>query len=142
MSEQPSLLTIHIANETVNGFTNTTADATIDLHKEIKAGPMYLRGYRVEADTQAHALSQRLVYVSLPFVNGANLTDELSYQNCLPLMLDNAQVTLKTEMNNELQITQDIPRLFKAKCLNRDGTTVSTGQILAVTLQFSYALGV
>lgn len=134
----PSLLTLNMATETLNGYNNTSATGTINISKIIEPQTIIWRGYRVQMDTQADALSQQLVYVDFPWLNSYCLTDGITYMTRLPIMLDNAVVTIKTEMTMPLRISQTINSQFNYAIYNRDGTPVNTSKVISVTLYMSY----
>lgn len=142
MAATPSLLTIHMAAETLNGFVNTVAAGTINVAKTIEPQTIILRGYRVECASSAYALTQQIVYVDVPWLGGYSLTDGLTYMSRLPLLLDNAVVTLKTEMTTPLRLSGPITSQFTYTNYNRNGTIVTpisgTNGITAITLQMSY----
>lgn len=138
MSATPSLLTIHMATETLNGYANTSAAGTINIQKTIDPQTVILRGYRVECDTAAHALAQQIIYVDFPWLGGYSLTDGITYMSRLPILLDNAIVSLKCEMTTPLRLSNQIPSQFQYACYNRDGTPVNTTNVKAITLQLSY----
>ena len=134
----PSLLTIHMATETLNGYSNTSASGTINIEKIIQPQTIIWRGYRVQMDTQADALSQQLIYVDFPWLNSYCLTDGISYMSRLPIMLDNAVVTLKTEMTMPLRTSNTIQSQFNYNVYNRNGTPVNSSQVVSITLYFSF----
>lgn len=134
----PSLLTIGLRTETLNGFSNTAAEATININKTINPQTIILRGYQVQCTSASYAFSQGEVYVDLPFLGGYCLTDGITYMSRLPLLLNYDQCTLFTEMTTPLRLSGPIPAQFVAKVYNRDGTLVDPSSILSVFLQFSY----
>lgn len=138
----PGILTITATGENVKTPSGTVANtvngATLYIGKVIPHQTIIWRGYRVECDTAAHALAQRNVYVNIPWLGATNLTDGLPYQNALVVPLDNAIVTLKTEMTSPLALSIDIPQQFSWYCTNRDGSAVDATKVLSVQLFFSY----
>lgn len=133
----PTLLSFKIAGETINGYTNTVNGAKIAIGTRIPAQVVRLKGYKVVMDSAANALTQGEVYIQVPWLGSSNLIDGRTFAYQLPLMLDNAAVTIRTGLDIPLQLITAIESVFTASVYNRDGTAVDPAKVLSVVLTFS-----
>lgn len=133
----PSLLSFTIAGETINGYVNTVNGARIFIGTRIPAQTIRLKGYKVQMDSAPNALAQGEVYLQVPWLGSSNLIDGRSFAYQLPLVLDNAVVTIQSGLDVPLQLISDIESVFRASLHNRDGSAVDPAKVLKVTLYFS-----
>lgn len=138
MSSSPGVFTVTLTSETIAGSVNNTNGGTIFTGTTIQPGTLIMRGYRVEMDSAADALTQNVVYFQLPFLGSSTLIDGIPTSKRLQLQLDNNAVTNKQEMTTPLTVIQPIPQSFQCACYNRDGSLVDTNKVLYVSVTFSY----
>ncbi len=129
-----TLLTMHLAGESINGTTNTGYTGVIDIHARIPKQTVILKTVRVEMTTTAEALAERIVYIDLPFLNSYCLKDGVSYMSRLPVALDNNVVTLK-DVNVPLSLDSSIESKFRMSVYKRDGSLATNCS--SCTLQIS-----
>lgn len=129
-----TLLTMHLGSETINGNVNLGYQGVIDIHRRIPKQTILLKAVRVEMTSAANALAQQIVYIDLPFLNSYSLVDGISYMSRLPILLDNAAVTVR-DMNVHLDLDSAIEPRFKMSVYSRDGSLATNCS--ACTLQIS-----
>lgn len=121
------LLTIHA----------TSNNANINLHTVVPKQTIHLKNVRIEMTSASVALSEKMVYVDLPFLSGDQLIDHRDNLFNLPLPLDNAIVThFQTDI--PLHLMKEIPERFQMIVRNEAGNLISN--LVSITLQFAYNL--
>jgi hypothetical protein len=121
---------------TIDSTTNTK---TCNISLRIPQQVIYLRSYRVEFDTQAHALATQIVYVDVPWLSGNQLLDTNPGYVYLPVLLDNAVVSYTFGKSIPVYLSADIPETFPIRFLDTNFQPVAN--LVRITLQFSITKG-
>ena len=133
MSDRPTplpgtLMIDSVANDEVK---NISLDMPIQV--------LRLKSYRVEMSSAANALSTRIIYVDLPFLNGNKVLDTNPGHTFFPLLLDNAAVTLRTGLNVPISMNTHLPQTFEVRYLNPSFGLVAN--LVSVSMIFESELG-
>ncbi len=124
---QPGILTLNMASSSV--IFNTT--------QVIYKQNMLLQNVRIEMDSAANALIEKVIYLDFPFWNNAVMVDNNVGHFYLPIFLDNAIVTLQNTLQMPIHMKQDIPERFEGRVLNGSFTPLSG--LVYLSVQFSFA---
>lgn len=120
------LLTIHL----------TSSQQSVELPYNIPDQKFFkLKYIRVEYDTAANALADKLIFVDLPFLSKSQLIDNVSKQGRLPILLENNAVTYE-DLDIDIQLSKNIEYKFNANVYKSDNTPVTN--MTSITLLFSY----
>ena len=121
---------------TLDTLTNTKL---CNIALSIPQQSIYLTGYRIEMSSAANALAARLVYIDLPILSGNQLLDANVGQVYIPIMLDNAIVTLQTGMSIPIYMSGVLPEKFDMRVLNTSFAPIAN--LVSCTLQFELTAG-
>ena len=121
---------------TIDTTTNTK---TCNISFKIPQQTIYLRGVRVEFDTAAHALATRIVYIDLPFFSQRFMIDTNPSYTYLPVLLDNAVVTVHWGQDVPITLNDTINERFEMRVLGTDFLPVAN--LVSCSLQFSLSTG-
>ena len=135
MAVSPALLTMHLADETINGNVNLPYDGIIDSHSRIPKQTITLKSIKV----QTSSTNLGLVYVDLPFLGAHNLIDGVSYMSRLPIMVDQDGYSTVRDVNIPLNIHNAIEPRFRMRVYKRDGSLCDT-LLVSITLQFALSV--
>jgi len=94
-------------------LSSTTASSTLDIELGIPAQVLRFKGYRVEYNTSANALVDKIIYVELPFISRNQVIDNNVGRIYLPIPLDNAVVTLENSLDIPILMTEALPERFQ-----------------------------
>ena len=112
----------------------------INLAVEIPAQVIYLRAYRIEMDSAANALTEKILYLEIPNIYNSNkMIDSNVGQTYLPIFLDNATVTLTYGRDIPIAMTNHIPARFTIRVLNSSFVPVSN--LVSAAFEFSLSYG-
>lgn len=126
LHEAPGILTID----------STTPQKIVEQNNRIPIQTIRLVGYRIEMNSAANALAQQMIYLDVPFLSSAQLTDGTAFFN-YPFYLDNAIVTLQ-DKNVNVYLKEPIKEKFKMSLRNSDGTLVDGANLVHFSAQFEY----
>jgi hypothetical protein len=93
-------------------LTSASSSSVLNIELNIPSQVLHLRGYRVEYDTAANALADRIIYVELPFLSRNQIIDNNIGRVYLPIQLDNAVVTLRDGLDLQILMTESLPERF------------------------------
>ncbi len=121
-------------------LTTTTNEAEMNIAYDIPAQTIYLRGYRVEFDTAAHALTEGVVYLEIPNIYSiSKMIDNNVGHVYLPIMLDNAAVTNWHGMDIPISMAHHLPERFTIRILS--GSFVPVSNLVRASFQFFISEG-
>lgn len=115
----------------------TSNNAQIDTHSTIPRQTIRLKNVRVEMTSASVALSEKVIYVDLPFLSASQLIDHRANLYHLPILLDNAVCT-NYQTDLPMHLLTDIQERFRIIVRNESGALLSN--LVSLTLQFSYDL--
>ena len=128
----PGTLTLH----------TTTPDKTnFNISLDIPQQVVMLQSIRVEFDSAASALAARLLYIDLPWLSANQLLDQNSGYVYLPIFVDNAVVTLRTNMQIPVVLNHHIPSSFTMVVRGSDLAPVDPAVCVSVSLQWELQSG-
>ena len=113
--------------------------SVVNISLRIPQQVIYLRSYRVEFDTAAHALASQILYVDLPFLSGNQLLDTNPGRTLLPILLDNAIVSFAYGKDIPVYLSSNIPQTFPVKLYDSSFNLVSN--LVRCSLVFSLQKG-
>lgn len=93
-------------------LTSTTASSVLNTELNIPSQVLRLRGYRIQYDSAANALADKVIYVELPFISRNQIIDNNVGHIYLPIQLDNAIVTLRDGLDLPILMTESLPERF------------------------------
>lgn len=115
----------------------TSNSVSVNTHATIPRQTIRLKNVRVEMTSASVALSEKVLYVDLPFLSASQLIDHRENLYQLPILLDNAIVT-NYQTDLPLHLLSDVQERFRIIVRNESGALVSN--LVSITLQFSYEL--
>jgi hypothetical protein len=118
---------------------STTNTKTCNISLKIPQQVIYLRAYRIEFDTTAHALATQILFLDAPWLSSNQLIDTNPNYIALPLFLDNAAVSFTFGKSIPVFLSSDIPQTFDVRFLGTDFQPVAN--LVRVSLQFSLHKG-
>ena len=117
----------------------TTNEKICNISLRVPQQTMYLRSYRIEFDTAAHALAAQICYLDAPFLSGNQLIDTNPANIAIPLLLDNSIVTHAFGKSIPIYLSSDIPRVFPIRLLDTNFTPIAN--LVRATIVFSLTQG-
>lgn len=127
------LLTLH----------TTSNDTIMNITYDIPIQVLRLRAYRIQIDSAANALSKKLLYLELPIYNVSKLIDGNQGYTLLPILLDNAAVTLRDGLDKPINMGSQLHPSFRMRILEDSGTSGFTPaeNLESATFQFEMEQG-
>lgn len=124
-------------------LTATTASSNLNIELNIPAQVLHLKGYRVEYDSTANALADRVIYIELPFISRNQIIDNNVGKVYLPIMLDNALVTLRDGLDLQVLMPGEaLHERFEMRVLQGPGGSFApVTNMQHITLQFGLEKG-
>lgn len=93
---------------------------------DIPAQVIYLRGYRIQMTDAATALAAKVLYLDIPNIYNMNkMLDNNVGQVYLPIMLDNATVSVWHGMDIPIAMSHHLPERFTMRILDSSFQPVS-----------------
>lgn len=117
----------------------TSNDSVQNITYDIPPQTIYLRSYRVELTTSADALAERVLYLDLPIYNVSKMLDTNQGHTYLPIILDNAKVTVHYGLDLPISMGTELKPEFRMRILNSSFVPVSN--FVSATFQFSMTQG-
>jgi hypothetical protein len=118
---------------------STTNTKICNISLRIPQQVIYLRSYRVEFDTQAHALAAQIIFMDAPWLSGNQLLDTNPGYVLLPILIDNAVVTFAFGKSIPVYLSSAIPETFPVRFLGTDFQPIAN--LVRISLTFSLNKG-
>lgn len=109
-------------------------DGMVTLNDSIDCSELILTSVRVECDSDANAMAERIIYVEIPFLNASNLKDSTNFSR-LPILLHEYDLTHYSP-NLRISLHQPIPKEYHFRVFSRSGALCTV--VKSITLQFNY----
>lgn len=112
---------------------------TLNISLEVPIQTLTIKNIRVEMDLAATALSEQILYLDIPVISSSKILDNNVAFNYIPILLDNAAVTLQTSLDLPVYMNQVLPQSFDVRVLNKSFEPVSN--LVRFTIQFQTEFG-
>ena len=117
----------------------SSSDSVKNITYTLPQQMIYLRGFRVEMASAVVALAKKVVYLELPVYNVSKMIDTNPGFTYLPIMLENATVSVAHGMDLPIAMASDLQQTFRVRVL--DGADFSpltnSSEFVSATFQFS-----
>ncbi len=124
------------------GTLTLIADANVkemNIALDIPHQVITLTGYRVEMSSAANALSEKIIYLDIPKIYNVNKVLDNNFGHVyLPILLDNAAVTLQQSLDVPISMTNHLPERFTIRILNSSFQPVSNLVHAVFSFKISY----
>jgi hypothetical protein len=116
---------------------SSSNSSVLNLHNQVPRQVLKLKNVRIEFNSAATSLAQKIAFIDLEFLSNQQLIDPLIGRFYLPILLDNNAVTIY-QPDLDIYMSRHIHNTVNLNVRNSDGTLVTNLVHVALQFQFDY----